>query len=151
MPPYGSRTWTSASREGDLSAAGDRQMDIDATAGRQDAVLGESLLHGSVDLAPEDELPAGPRRELGADQQRIVIGPGDPLRLERLDEVLADVRAGQEIAADLLEQSADQLDVGVERQPEVQLHDRPVAAVVGELVDLAERDRCAARRDGGEA
>ena len=81
-------------------------------------MLREGPLDGSVDLAAEDELPAGPGRELGADQQRIVVGAGDPLRLERLDEVLADVGAGQEIAADLLEQSADQLDVGVERQPE---------------------------------
>ena len=54
-------------QDADLGAVGgrgertarNREMHIDAAAGRQNAVLGEGLLDGGVDLAPQDELPPG--------------------------------------------------------------------------------------------
>jgi hypothetical protein len=44
-------------------------MELDAAPRRQNAVPREGLLDGGVDLAPQDELPARPRRELGADKR----------------------------------------------------------------------------------
>src|SRR5690606_27104364 len=110
----------------------------DLAGGELDALSREELADVGIHNPAQHELLSGPGHELDADDLAGVVDLAYALRLQRLDALVADDRVGGEFLAELLDQLADALGVGVERDADRQLHDDPVARVVRQLRDLAE-------------
>jgi hypothetical protein len=63
----------------------------------------EFLLHALKRLAPDDELLAGLRHELGADDHRRVVHLQHARRFRRVEQIRPHDRIGLHLGADLLE------------------------------------------------
>ncbi len=61
----------------------------------------------------------------GLDDQRAVLDLADPLALERLNKVSGKFEVSGNVLPDLLEKSANQFDIGVERNAERQAFRSP--------------------------
>jgi hypothetical protein len=72
------------------------------------------------------------RGKFAADDECCLQHIDNTLHLERLDEIGADIRVVEELLADALDGLAHGLDVGHRLQMKVELHHRPVAAVIGD-------------------
>jgi hypothetical protein len=80
-------------------------------------------------------------RELDADDERIVLDVGDALKLYRLDQLATEFGVFQHREADLLDRLADVLEVDIGIDAQVELHGRPVAAEIGDRLELPVGDR----------
>jgi len=89
--------------------------------GEPDAVLVEGLLDAGKRLSADRELLARPRRHLAADLDREIPELLDPLHLQRLNDVPAEIRIGGKILPDLLDELARLRQVGVEGDPDLEL------------------------------
>src|SRR5438128_11811024 len=99
------------------------------------AVFLKCLLHGDQNGAANHEVFARFRLEFGPYDQRAVLNLGNSLALEWLEQISSKFRVGRNILADLLENLADLVDIGVECA-KGQFLDHPVAA---EILDFANR------------
>jgi hypothetical protein len=81
------------------------------------------------------------RGEFAADDEGRLQYVDDTLHLERLHEFAADLGVVEQLLADALDGLAHRLDVGRRLQVQVEFHDGPVAAIIGDRLDLPKRDR----------
>ena len=105
-----------------------------------DTHLRERAHHPLDGLALDEGGLARPHGELEAHDEGVVGDVGDALHLQRLQELVLDLRILHHLLADLLGRLAQLLEVGVAGEAQVEFHRRPVAAEIGDLAELAERD-----------
>ena len=103
-----------------------------------DAVFHEYPLDVQVHIAAQQELLAWLASELGTHDHSCLFNPGDTLALQWFDEHVAVVGMLHQLLSQLLDQLTDFFDIGFERHQKVLLVDHPVAAVVGDVSQLAE-------------
>ncbi len=102
-----------------------------------DAVLVERSLDTAINLLSERELLAGLGHEFPAHHDADVVDFQHALALEGLHHISGVFGDLHQFRADFLEDFFDLVDVGVEGDREAQLHDHPVARIVGDLRDFA--------------
>ena len=93
-----------------------------------------------IDLLAHQPLIPRFGHELDPDDHRGILHFNHALRFQRLDKVIADHRIIQQRDAKFFDQLANAFDIGVIGHPQRQLHDHPVAAVVGHHLQLAKGD-----------
>src|SRR5262245_43975595 len=81
------------------------------------------------------------RGEFAADDKGRLQYVDDSLHLEWLYKVATDLGILEQLLADALDGLAHRLDVCGRLEVEVEFYDRPVAAVIGDRLDLPKRDR----------
>src|SRR5215218_3150658 len=107
---------------------------------KMDAVLLEGVANALKQLAAyEIYLAPGLRHDLEADHHAGGLHSPDALALDRLEQRMAELRVRFELFADLLHELLHLSQISVEGEQELELQDEPVAALVGQLLDLAER------------
>src|ERR1700724_3988775 len=79
--------------------------------------------------------------EFAADDEGRLRYVDDTLHFERLHEFGADLGVVEQLLADALDGLAHRLDIRGGLEVKVELHHRPVAAKIGDRLDLPERNR----------
>src|SRR6516162_172188 len=107
-----------------------------------DAVRCKRLKDALIGFAAHQELPvSGTHRKLDPDHHAEFFDADDAARLERLEQPGPKLRILHQLLADPFDQALDEHYVAIERHPELELHDLPVATLIGQPADLTERDR----------
>src|SRR6516162_297846 len=125
-----------------VSAGGrTRQLHRNVRCGKADLSGGEGVNQATQCLTLQIGGACWCRGEFAADDEVALQYVDDTLHLERLHEVGADLGVVEQFLADPLDGLAHRLDVGARLEMKVELHYRPIAAVIGDRQDLPERDR----------
>ncbi len=117
-------------------------MNRDLAVGELDAVFPEQVLQAGVDDLAQNELLARLGHEFHPGHHCRILHRHDALRLQRLQEHRTVFRIVHQLLAELLDDLAHLFDIGVISHPERQLHHRPVAGEVLDMLDSAERNGC---------
>src|SRR5439155_11485448 len=120
---------------GGFALAGDRH----GREGEFDAILVERLLDHRISLAPDDELLARQGHHLHPDLHREIAELLDPLHLQRLKYQWRKFFVLLQIQADLFDQLAGTFNIAVIGDADHHLVDDPVAALVLDGTQEAER------------
>src|ERR1700730_2619566 len=120
---------------GSFAFAGDRH----GWEGEFDAVFVERLLDHRIGLAPDDELLARQGHHLHPDLDREIAEVFDTLHLQWLEDQRRELFVLLQIQPDLLDQLAGALEIAVVGDADHQLVDDPVAALVLDCTQEAER------------